>query len=162
MSLAVLVPVGEYQEGKLVNLGTNRWAFKPEAGVSVPVGRRWYLDGYAGVTFFTTNDEYFPGDAAREQEPLVSLQAHGSYSFRSRAWVALDATWYGGGQATVDGGPPSTHQSNTRFGATFSLPVAEHQSLKVAASRGLSTRTGSDFDTYVVGWQIAWLDRPKP
>jgi hypothetical protein len=160
VSLAALAPIGEYQEGKLVNLSTNRWAFKPEAGVSVPVGQRWYLDGYAGVTFFTDNDEYFPGSAVREQDPLVSLQAHASYSFPSRAWLALDATWYGGGQATVDGGSPTAHQSNTRFGATGSLPVAKHQSVKLAVSRGLSTRTGSDFDTYVFGWQIAWLTSP--
>src|SRR5688572_14366660 len=43
VSLTVQAPTGEYSQEKLINLGTNRWAFKPEVGVSVPVGR-WYLD----------------------------------------------------------------------------------------------------------------------
>ena len=159
-SLTVPAPTGEYDGTKLINLGTNRWAFKPEVGVSVPVGR-WYLDAYAGVWFFTSNDDFFPGGAVRRQDPLGALQAHGSYTFRSRAWIALNATWYGGGESTVDGGPPSTRQSNTRLGATVSLPLPRRQSLKFAASTGASTRTGSDFDTYVVAWQLTWFDRPS-
>lgn len=159
-SLTVQAPTGEYDETKLINLGTNRWALKPELGVSVPVGR-WYLDAYAGVWFFTTNHDFFPGGAVRRQDPLGTLQAHASYSFPLHAWVALDATWYGGGRATVNDGPPSTRQSNTRLGATCSLPLPRHQSLKFAASTGASTRTGSDFDTYIVAWQLTWFDRPR-
>jgi hypothetical protein len=160
VSLTAQAPVGEYDETKLINLGTNRWAFKPEVGVSVPVGR-WYLDAYAGAWLFTTNDDFYPGDAVRKQDPLTALQAHASYSFKNRAWVAVDATWYGGGEATVNDGPPSTRQSNTRFGGTFSLPLAPSQSLKIAASTGVSTRVASSFDTVVVGWQLVWFDEPR-
>lgn len=159
-SLTVQAPTGEYDGTKLINLGTNRWAFKPEVGVSVPVGR-WYLDAYAGVWFFTDNHDFFPGGAEREQDPLYTAQAHASYSFRSRAWFAVDATWYAGGEATVNGGPPSTRQNSTRIGGTFSLPVSAHQSLKFAASTGATVRTGSDFDTYLLAWQITWFDRRR-
>jgi hypothetical protein len=34
------------------------------------------------------------------------------------------------------------------------------QSLKLAVSTGAATRTGSDFDTFLVGWQLTWFDRP--
>src|SRR5262245_6950472 len=47
-SLTIQAPTGEYDETKLINLGTNRFALKPEVGVSFPVGH-WYLDAYAGV-----------------------------------------------------------------------------------------------------------------
>ncbi|HYS17812.1 MAG TPA: transporter, partial [Candidatus Binatia bacterium] len=33
-SLAVTVPLGQYDSDKLVNIGTNRWSFKPEIGIS--------------------------------------------------------------------------------------------------------------------------------
>ena len=156
-SLTVQAPTGQYDETKLINIGTNRWSFKPEVGVSVPLGR-WYLDAYAGAWFFTANDRFYPGNATRRQDPLTVLQTHVSYVFKSHAWVAIDATWYGGGAATVGSNPPSTRQSNSRAGATFALPLTRSQSLKFAASTGTSTRTGTDFRTYLVGWQLMWFD----
>ena len=42
-SLTVSAPTGEYHPDKLINVGTNRWAIKPEIGVSHPVGR-WTLE----------------------------------------------------------------------------------------------------------------------
>ena len=157
VSMTVQPPTGQYDETKLINLGTNRWAFKPEVGISVPVGH-WFLDAYVGVWLITNNDDFFPGDATRRQDPLTSAQAHASYTFKSRAWIAFDATWYGGGSATVDDGSPSERQSNTRLGGTFSIPITPRQSIKVAGSTGASSRTGTDFDTYLVGWQFAWFD----
>ena len=159
-SLTVQAPTGEYDETKLINLGTNRWAFKPEVGVSVPVGQ-WYLDVYGGVWLFTTNDQFYPGGATRSQDPLTTLQAHASYTFKSRAWLAADATWYGGGAVAIDDSPPTARQNNTRFGGTFSTPITKRQSLKIAISGGASARAGTDFQTYVVGWQLMWFDRPR-
>lgn len=159
VSLTVQAPTGEYDETKLINLGTNRFALKPEIGLSVPVGR-WYLDVYAGAWFFETNDHFYPGGAVRRQDPLTALQAHASYTFKSRAWLAIDATWYGGGEATLDSNPPSARQSSSRIGGTVSLPLTPKQSIKFAASTGTSGRTGSDFDTFLVGWQLTWFDRP--
>src|SRR6185436_4683799 len=42
-SLSVVAPTGSYRSSRLVNLGSNRWSFKPELGVSVPAGR-WTLE----------------------------------------------------------------------------------------------------------------------
>jgi hypothetical protein len=155
VSLAVQAPTGEYDPTKLINIGTHRWAFKPEVGVSVPV-KRWFLDVYAGAWFFTNNDAFYPGGTTRRQDPLVQVQGHAAYVFKSRAWLALDATWYGGGESTVDGGPPSTRQSNTRAGVTFSTPLTPRQSLKLAASSGTTARTGTNFDSLFVTWQFAF------
>jgi hypothetical protein len=160
-SLTIQAPTGQYDSSRLINLGQHRWAFKPEIGVSVPVGR-WFLDAYAGVWFYTPNDDFYPGDSTRRQDPLTAIQGHASYTFKSRAWVSFDTTWYGGGQSTVDDGEPSTRQSNTRIGGTGSIPVTRRQSIKIAASTGASARVGSNFDIYTVGWQLAWFDPRVP
>ena len=151
-SLTIVPPVGQYDPAKLVNLGSNRWAFKPEVGLSIPL-HRWTLDTYAAVWMFTDNGEYFPGQSVRHQDPIVALQAHVVYTLARRAWLAGDMTWYGGGRSSVDGSPASLAFHNTRFGATFSLPIGTRQSVKIGYSAGAATRVGADFQTFTVGWQ---------
>lgn len=36
-SLKILLPTGAYEEDKLINVGANRWAFKPELGYIIPI-----------------------------------------------------------------------------------------------------------------------------
>ena len=152
-SLTVVPPIGQYDSMKLVNLGSKRWALKPEIGVSRPAGR-WTLDAYAGVWFFTRNDSYFPGGATRQQDPIVAIQTHLSYALSRRAWVALNATWYTGGRSRIDGEYKADLQRNTRLGATLSIPCGVRQSLKFAYSAGATTRIGADFRTMTAAWQI--------
>lgn len=151
-SLAIAPPWGQYDSARLVNLGYNRWAFKPELGISRTVGL-FTLEAYAGVWLFTTNDAYFPGHAERRQDPIVSLQGHVAYALPRRAWLALDGTWFSGGQTEVDGVANPDRQSNSRLGATLSVPITRLQSIKLTYSTGATTRRGSDFDTFSVTWQ---------
>ena len=37
-ALTWIIPAGQYDRTKLVNLGANRWSFKPEAGISRAAG----------------------------------------------------------------------------------------------------------------------------
>lgn len=109
----------------------------------------------AGVVFFTDNDDFLDG-SRREQDPLYAVQAHLIYSFRPGLWAALGGTWYGGGRTTVDGVRNDDRQDNTRLGATLALPVSRHHSIKLHASTGVSVRTGGDFDSVGVAWQVRW------
>lgn len=158
-SLSVTAPTGQYDSSKLINLGTNRWAFKPEVGIAVPKGP-WDFDAYFGVWLFTSNRDFFPGNRTRSQDRVVALQGHASYTFRPRLWAAIDATWYQGGGATVEGGAPTGAMNNSRLGATLSFPMGRQQSLKVAYSTGVAVRTGTNFRTLSIGWQ--WLRFTKP
>ena len=157
-SLTVTAPSGQYDSAKLINLGTNRWSFKPEVGVSVPTGP-WEFDGYVGVWLFTRNDDFFPGGRTRSQDPVVALQGHASYTIRPRLWLAFDATWYKSDGARVEGGDPVGGMNNARLGVTLSLPAGRHHSFKVAYSGGMVVRTGTDFRTLSVGWQWLWLTK---
>ena len=154
-SLVVLAPTGQYDPSKLVNVGTNRWAFKPEVGLSHPTGR-WVLELYGGAWLFTDNDAFF-GGSRRAQDPLFALQGHFSYTFRPRLWLAGDATFYTGGRTTVDGVEKADLLRNTRYGLTLAVPVKRRSSLKASWSRGLTTRIGGDFQTLAVGYQILWF-----
>jgi len=156
-SLTVSAPTGQYDPIKLINIGTNRWAFKPELGISYPVKKRLDLDLYFGAWLFTHNADYFPGKQLRQQDPIVALQGHISYTFRPRLWIAADMTWYRGGAAMVGFGKPTGEQNNSRAGATFSIPLGNRQSLKLAYSAGTTARIGSDFKTLTAGWQYSWF-----
>jgi hypothetical protein len=154
-SLTVIPPFGQYDPSKLINLGTNRWSFKPEFGVSQPLGD-WAFEFYAGVWLFTDNDNYFGGQV-RRQDPLASYQAHVVYTARPRMWVAFDFTYYVGGTTTVNGQHKNDRQDNTRAGITLSVPMTSSQSLKLTWARGVSTRIGSSFDTLGAAWQLIWF-----
>ena len=153
-SLQVSVPLGQYEADKLVNVGTHRWSVKPELGVSKAFGKLT-LELLNGVTFYTDNDDFL-GDKTRTQDPIYSVQGHVIYSFGHGIWAALDGTYYMGGRTTVDGVKGDDRQGNTRVGATVALPVSRHHSIKLYASHGVSTRTGSDFDTVGMAWQFRW------
>jgi hypothetical protein len=154
-SLAVIAPAGEYFPDKLINIGANRWAFKPELGLTVPLGR-WQFEWYVGGWFFTTNDNYF-GGKVRQQDPILSTQVHFWYTFRPGLWLALDANYWRGGRTTVNGLEHDDLQSNSRVGLTLALPVARLQSLRFTISRGAFTRIGGSFTSvgasYTYGWR---------
>jgi hypothetical protein len=158
VSLTVATPVGQYDPARLINLGSNRWAFKPEIGMSRLVRRKWTIEGYAGVLFFTENDEYYTGASVHAQKPVFAYQGHVSYTLKPRLWFAIDGTWYSGGTTRIDGVERADLKRNSRLGGTISLPLGRRQSLKIAGSTGATTRFGSDFKTIAAAWQLAWFD----
>ena len=156
VSLQVSPPWGQYDSARLVNIGSNRWRFKPEIGVSKALGA-WTLEGAAAVTLFTDNDNFYGGNT-RAQDPLYSLQGHLIYSFRNGVWASADATWFGGGRTTLNGVLRNDLQQNTRVGATLAFPVDRYNSIKFALSSGVSARTGNSFDLIALAWQHRWGD----
>ena len=154
VSLQVSAPAGQYDDTKLVNIGTNRWYFKPELGVSKAQGPLT-LEFKAAVTLFTTNTDFFNGNR-RSQDPLYSLQAHAIYNFPSGIWGSLDGTYFTGGRTTLNGTLNSDLQQNWRVGGTLAFPVDRHNSIKLYASSGVSARTGNSFDLLGIAWQYRW------
>jgi len=161
-SLTVVAPTGQFFPDRLINLGANRWAFKPEFAVSHPMGQKWLLDAYAGLWLFTANDSFYPGASVRTQAPMAAFQAHLSYNFQRQLWVAFDATYYTGGRTTVSGVGNDDRQANARIGGTLVFPVGKRHSIKLAVSRGAIVRFGANFTTFSIGWQTGWVPRPTP
>ena len=154
VSLQVIVPLGEYDANKIVNLGSNRWTFRPQLGVA-HAWKKWNLEMYASAWFFTVNPRSL-GDARLEQQPIVALQSHLSYTFRPGLWAALNAGVAEGGRTTVDGVLRNDLQKNTRVGATVSVPLAQRHGIKIVFVSGVTTRIGADFDSILVAYQYRW------
>ena len=153
-SLQVSAPMGQYDASRLVNIGTHRWSFKSELGVSKAWGA-WTVDVAPGITFYTENTDFLSGGTLK-QGPLYAFQAHLIRGFRSGLWVALDGTYYSGARTTVNGVRGSTELSNTRAGLTVALPVDRLNSIKFYASAGTSSRTKSNFNAVGIAWQYRW------
>jgi hypothetical protein len=153
-SVRVSAPFGHYDENRVVNIGLNRWTIRPEAGLSTAVGP-WTLEITAGATIFTDNKDFFGGQT-RSENPIYSSQGHAIYSFQSGSWISLDTTYFAGGQSTLNGLPINDRQQNWRAGGTFALPVDLHNSVKLYVSRGVSARTGNNWDLIGITWQYRW------
>jgi hypothetical protein len=150
----ITAPWGAYEQDKLINIGTNRWSFKPELGISQAI-KHWTLEAAAAATFYTDNNN-FDNDKTRQQDPIYSLQGHVVYSFPKHIWAAISATYFTGGRTTIDGVNKNDLQRNWRTGFTVALPIDRHHSIKLFGNSGVSTRTGTDYDSIGIAWQYRW------
>ena len=157
VSVAVGVPLGQYDSSRVVNIGTNRWSIKPEAGLSRTRGR-WTFEGSAGAAFFTDNTDFRQG-GTYDQAPIMSMQGHLIYAIRPGMWVAGDGNFWMGGRVTSNGVPAAARQQNSRLGATLAVPIRRRQ-LRIAYSLGAYTRIGGDFSSLGVSYSYAWMGRP--
>ena len=121
------------------------------------------LDSYAGVWFFTTNNDfwsrnsYYPGTRSQSQSPIGAFEGHLSYDIKPRFWASLDGNYWFGGKTSINGVVNSlSEQSNSRIGGTFSMPITKHQSLKFSYSNGTYIRFGGNYQNVSVAWQYYW------
>jgi hypothetical protein len=154
-SVSIVVPSGQYDPARLVNPGSNRWAFKPEIGISKPKGR-WTFEVMGGTWLFTANKNFL-GNSRRAQKPMASFQGGVIYTLRPRMWVSGNATFYRGGSTVINESENEDRQRNARIGATFSFPLNQQQSFKIAWAKGVTTRIGGNLNTIAIAWQYAWL-----
>jgi hypothetical protein len=155
-SVVISVPIGQYFSDKLINIGSNRWGIKPEIGVSHREGRLFY-EGYAGVWFYTENDQYY-NKTTLSQKPLFSFQAHMDYTFKHGKYVALNGGFASGGETSLNAIQRFDDQENWRIGGTFSTPIFnKHQSVKFMINTGVATRAGQNYTAVTLAYQYNWF-----
>ena len=100
------VPIGEYDSNQPLNIGQNRWYGRVgmpivwQLGPWVP-GRRTTLEFLPAVWFFGNNDDYV--GQTLKTDPMFQLDAHLTRDFTEHFWGSLDAAWYNGGKASING-----------------------------------------------------------
>ena len=157
VSLKVVAPTGQYDPTKLINWGSNRWAFKPEVGYSRRFGS-WLLDTYG--EFFSYN-QFFPGLQMQSENPVGVFEGHLSYDVKLRLWVSLDGNFWWGGETTLKLANPLTRQEGSRVGLTASIPISKHQSVKVSYNNGAYISYGGNYQNISVARQYSWIGHPN-
>lgn len=153
-SLLVSMPTGGYNNTKIFNAGSNRWAIKPAIGVIYPLRPKLLLEFEVGAWVFEDNDDYL--GSRREQDPVVSAEFHIVKRIRPGFWASLDLNHYAGGRTKVDGVRLDDRQENSRVGATLLWPFKRQSTLRVSASTALSTSAGGDFDIFTLAYIYIW------
>lgn len=152
---AVVLPTGEYFEERLINLGSNRFTFRPQVGVIHTRGP-WSAELSGAIWFFTGNDEFWNGNRV-EQDPLLALQGHLVHTFRPGLWAGTSVGYGAGGRSTVNGAAKNDRRNQFSWAISLGVPVNRQVGLKLSyiSSRTME-RIGSESDTLAVAVTAAW------
>lgn len=152
-SLRIVAPTGEYDDERLINIGTNRWATRLQFGYIHPFGNRWGLEVSAGAWLFGTNDDFL--GMTRTQDPIFAGEAHLIRIMRSGTWLSLDGNYYAGGRSYLDDEPRADFQRNSRVGLSASWPFRQRHIIKASFSTGVATASGGDYEIYSLTYSYA-------
>jgi hypothetical protein len=155
MGLVVRLPTGEYMDDKLINLGQNRFAFRPQLGISHTRGK-WTTEVTGEAAFYTDNDEFFNGNKL-EQAPLYIIHGHLIYTFRPGLWVSASAGYDNGGENTINGVKKDDNKQDVGWALSFACPINRQAGIKATyiGSRKLES-TGLDSDTLIASLSLSW------
>jgi len=156
----VALPIGEYDSSQPLNLGQNRWYGRVGApvvwqlGPWVP-GRRTTLEFLPAVWFFGTNDNYV--GQTLKTDPMFQLDAHLTRDLTERFWGSLDAAWYNGGQASING-VSGKKLDNLGFGLTLGYTINDNLNLTVGYKSTVNDSAPGDLrmDAFMVTLVYGW------
>ena len=154
-ALVVQLPTGEYKDGKLINLGTNRYTFRPQLGVVHNRGK-WSMELTGEVYIFTDNNDFYNGNKL-ENDPFYTLQTHLVYTFRPGLWAAAGAGYGYGGESTVNGEKKNDRKESLAWTFSFGYPITPQLGVKVGYL-GIRKQksTGQDSDSIAVAFSFYW------
>jgi len=155
LAFRIRVPVGQYDNTKLINLGSNRWTFRTSLGMSYKVSK-WVFEFHLNSWFFTKNNEFWNGNKL-EQSPMFSGQAHIIYTFKPGFWGAISYGLVNGGATTLNDFEKDDDLLSERIGAVLTVPLFPRNALKFVVSSGISARYGAKFTTFGLMYQYSWF-----
>lgn len=155
-SLALTVPLGQYFEDRLINIGKNRWSMRPQLGV-VHTRGPWSFELTGSVFLFGKNSE-FVDQAMLKQKPVYTLQTHVIYSFSSGLWASVSTGYGTGGNIIIDKNKTKFEVDNWVWAASLGMPIGETQSMKLTWLSGRTQNdVGRDSDNLLLSWSKRWL-----
>jgi outer membrane putative beta-barrel porin/alpha-amylase len=155
VALAMRLPTGDYLEDKLMNLGENRFVFRPQLGITHKRGK-WTTELTGEVAFHMKNDEFFNGNT-RRQDPLYFLHGHLIHTFKPGVWVSASVGYNYGGESSINGVDSDNKKKNLGWALSFAQPIGKTYRLKIAYI-GVRTQEdiGLDSDTLTAGLSLLW------
>jgi len=157
LSLAITAPTGLYHDDKILNLGSNRWSFKPEVALSYPFGpdQKWEFDAYTNAYFYTDNSSYH-GRQLLRQEPLPGVEGHISYTLNERLWTSLDTRYSWRGITSINAIPQNNPQRNFIWGSELNISLNSRNSLVLEFAKALVHQNGPALVGFAVKYDYTW------
>jgi hypothetical protein len=157
VSLSMTAPTGLYNSEKILNLGADRWSFKPEIALSHPFGpqQKWQADAYANAYFFTQNTSY-QGREILRQEPLPGLEGHISYALSEKLWVSADTRYSFRGSTSVNGVDQGNAQRNFILGSEINVSINSRNSLFFEVGKAFVHQNGPALVGFSVKYDYTW------
>jgi hypothetical protein len=157
VSLTITAPTGQYNANQVINLGSDRWSFKPEIGISHPFGskQKWEVDAYANAYFYTDNTSYHEVEILRQQA-LPGLEGHISYSFTPKLWVSLDTRYSFRGDTLVNDTDQNNSQQNFALGSELNISINSRTQLVFEFAKALVHQNGPAYTGLSVEYIYSW------
>jgi hypothetical protein len=157
LSLSTTAPTGQYNPNKLLNLGSDRWSFKPELAISKPFGpeQRWVFDAYANSYFYTDNASYRGAEVLR-QRALLGLEGHISYGFNNTISASLDTRYSFRGDTTVGGVNQDNPQRNFILGSEIVVSPNSRNSFIFEFAKATVHKNGPSLTGFAVKYDYTW------
>jgi hypothetical protein len=154
------LPVGEYDNSTPLNVGQNRWYGRVgfpvvwQLGPWVP-GRRTTLELLPAVWLFGENDDYVGREL--ETEPMAQLDVHLTRDFTENLWGSLDAAWYTGGEASIDG-VDGEELDNFGIGLTLGYQINNNLNFTFGYKSTLNDQAPDDLqmDVFMLSFVAGW------
>lgn len=154
ISFQVVAPTGQYDPEKLINLGSNRWAFKSQIGFSQKINS-WYLEFAANIWLFTRNHSFWGGNTL-DQKPIGTFKIHIIKTLKKRIWIALGAGYAFGGTSSINEIEKDSRISTLRLGLITTIPLYKTHSIKFMIISAQRFEQGADFDSFSIAYQYLW------
>jgi hypothetical protein len=157
VSLTITAPTGSYHADQILNLGSDRWSFKPEIALSDPFGpeQRWEFDAYANAYFYTDNISYH-GREILGQQPLAGLEGHLSYSFSDNLWASIDTRYSFRGTTFLNSVNQNNAQQNFILGSEINVSLSLRNSLVLEFAKALVHQNGPALVGFSVKYGYTW------
>ena len=153
-AIGLILPTGEYFSDKLLNLGGNRWAVRPQLGM-LHEHNKWQFEVTGAVFLYGDNRDFYPGNQVREQDPLWSLQAHLIHTFKPGLWASISSGYAWGGKSAIGGIAKKDDNKIAVWALSLGVPITSRQGLKFAYINSQTrVKTGADVDTFTVAWSM--------
>jgi len=159
LSIQIIAPTGSYDPEELINVGSNRWAFKPQWGFARNFDT-WIIESYVSIWMFTKNTNFLNGNEL-SQKPLYAFKVHVIKELPKKMWLAFNTGYAIGGKTELNGMPRDTEISTVRLGLIYALPFAKKHTLKFAYNSGIRLKRGPDFNALTLSYQYRWNNKNK-
>jgi hypothetical protein len=151
------IPVGEYDDDKMVNLGLNRWfgriAFPItyNFGVFTPVYKK-SLELIPSVWVFAENDDFM--GRKMENDPMLQFEAHLTNDFTPSFFGSLDLLYRKGFQSEIDGVEVGEELDIGNLGFTLNFSVTDNLSMRTGVSSNVFG--DNDLDNSMIRLQLVY------